>query len=181
MFMQAVGVMQKGIKKWGVDPSEQVASSSNPFVFEHQEVLEAAKDYLKVYIEEEVQKIINDKQILVFTNRMKSPFVRACEDEEMHLEELTSYIERMIGAKLTEYEQAFVTYTFYNEVEEKILKRVIHLMLFHVEGKDTFQMYWFFKKVRLLLKEGEEILYTDLQEMYAAYTSKKVWQYHLEN
>ena len=178
MFIQAVKVMYKGIRRWEEKNIKTEDSSDNPFIFDHQEVLDVANDYLKTYIEEEVQKIINDKQILIFTNRMDRPFIRECKQREDQLEELIAYIECMIGQEMNAYERAYMSYVFYNEVEDNILREVICITFFHSIALNKFRMYWFFKKIGMLLKEGQEILYTDLQEIYAAYDSKKIWKYH---
>ena len=147
---------------------ERAAFNPNPFTAEHEQVLSAIRGYLKVYIEEVVEKVIHDQQMLIFTNGIDRPFVRECEKQEKQLEQLITVAEREIEHTLTEYEKAFLTYAFYNEVEDTILRRVWQLNFFNV------------KKLCILLQAGQEILYTDLQEIYAAYDSRKIWKYHLE-
>lgn len=180
MFIQVVKVMHKGIKLWEDKNADVEESLNNPFNLDYQVILDVANDYLKTYIEEEVQKIINDKQVLIFTNRMDRPFIRECKQKENQLEELVAYIECAGGKNLTVYERAFIIYHFYNEIEDAILKEVIRITFFCSIADDKLSRYWFFKKVGILLKGGQEILYTDLQEMYAAYDSKKIWQYHTQ-
>ena len=156
MLIQAGGLLKICIAKLKrVLREERAAFNPNPFTAEHEQVLSAIREYLKVYIEEEVEKVIHDQQMLIFTNGIDRPFVRECEKRE---------IERT----LTEYEKAFLTYAFYNEVEDTILRRVWQLNFFNV------------KKLCILLQAGQEILYTDLQEIYAAYDTRKIWKYHLE-
>lgn len=168
MLIQSVQFLRTSITKWQPSLSEDLKTSNNPFAADYQGLLASAKDYLKSYIEQEVQKVINDKQMLVFTNNIDRPFVRECEQQEVQLEQLIKTLTCTIGKPLTEYEKAFITYTFYNDIEEMILKRVWQLNFFNS------------KKLTIILKAGQEILYTDLQELYAAYDTKKIWQYHSE-
>ena len=53
MLVEAVLMLQKAFMKWGEEFFKEEELRDNPFVFEHQAVLDAANDYLKTYIEEE--------------------------------------------------------------------------------------------------------------------------------
>lgn len=146
---------------------EQVYGTSNPFIKEYDDILWAINVYLKAYIEEEVKQVRQDRQVLIFTHDVGRPFVRKCEKQEKQLQKLLFVAQDQLKRTLTEYEKAFLTYMFYNQIEDIILERVWERHFFNI------------KKLCILFQEGQEILYTDLQEINAAYDSKMIWDYHL--
>lgn len=180
MLVDAMLMLKKAFIKWGEEFFKEEELRDNPFVFEHQAVLDAASDYLKTYIEEEIEKIIHDRQVLIFTNSKDMPFAREDEQKNIHLEEMLTYIERKISQSLTEYEKAYLTYIFYNDTEQSIINGALYATFLKGVTYKEWDMYLFLQKIGLLLKEGQEILFTDLQELCAAYTWRKIWQYHME-
>nr|WP_307990315.1 hypothetical protein [uncultured Niameybacter sp.] len=180
MLVDAVLMLKKVFIKWGEEFFKEEELRDNPFVFEHQAVLDAASDYLKTYIEKEIEKVIHDRQVLIFTNSKDMPFAREDEQKNIHLEEMLTYIEQEISQPLTEYEKAYLTYIFYNDTEQSIINGALYATFLKGVTYKEWDMYLFLHKIGLLLKEGQEILFTDLQELCAAYTWRKIWQYHME-
>ncbi|MEG0086127.1 MAG: hypothetical protein RR817_06595, partial [Niameybacter sp.] len=152
----------------------------NPFVFDHEEVLEVARDYLMTYMEEEIEKVIHDQQLLVFTYHTKMPFAREDDKKAFHLKELLYYVQKSIGMKVTDYEKAYLSFIFYNDIEDAIMRSVLRRTLFKAMPYSEWKIYMMFRKLETVLKVGETIVMTDLQELYDAYTCKKVWQYHMQ-
>lgn len=169
MLMLVGSLLKRYLTKWhDTLKEEQVNVTSNPFIEEYDYVLSAISIYLKEYIEEEVKQVRQDRQVLIFTHDVGRPFVRKCEKQEKQLQQLLFVAENQLKHTLTEYEKAFLTYMFYNQIEDIILEQVWETHFFNI------------KKLCILFQEGQEILYTDLQEINAAYDSRKIWDYHLE-
>ena len=162
-------LLKRYLVKWhALLKEEQVYGTSNPFIKEYDNILCAINVYLKAYIEEEVKQVRQDRQVLIFTHDVGRPFVRKCDKQEKQLQKMLFVAESQLKHTLTEYEKAFLTYMFYNQIEDIILERVWEKHFFNI------------KKLCILFQEGQEILYTDLQEINAAYDSKTIWNYHLE-
>ena len=147
---------------------EPVYEDANPFMKGYDDLIRTISFDLKGYIEEEVNQVKQDRQLLIFTHNVNRPFVRKSDKQEKQLKHLLGVAENQIRRTLTDYEKAFLTYIFYNQIEDIILERVWEKHFFNI------------KKLCILFQEGQEILYTDLQEINAAYDSKTIWNYHLE-
>lgn len=180
MFIEVVLILKKPWVKWG-EAFFKEEQHNNPFVFENEELLEVAKDYLTTYIEQETKKIVQDKQYLIFTNDKDMPFSREDDARTIHLQKLLTYVEQKKYGCLTDYERAYLTYLFYNDIENNIMNRVLGTICLKGVLYKKWDMYILLRKIELLLKAGQEILFTELQEICTTYTWLKIWQSYKES
>lgn len=179
MLKEVLGFWQKQFIEWKTEFFSEPTPQNNPFAFEHEEVLQVASSYLMSYMEEEIDKVLYERQALIFTNNSKMPFKREDEEKVIYLKALLHFIETHLEMTLDEYEVAYLTYIFYNDVEEAIMHSILYHTLFNTIPYTEWNMYIVFEKLGTLLQAGQEIFISDLQELYAAYSCKKIWQYHM--
>lgn len=179
MLKEVLGFWQKQFIEWKTGFFSEPTPQNNPFAFEHEEVLQIASSYLMSYMEEEIDKVLYERQALIFTNNSKMPFKREDEEKVIHLKALLHFIETHLEMTLDEYEVAYLTYIFYNDVEEAIMHSILYRTLFNTIPYTEWNVYIVFEKLGTLLQAGQEIFISDLQELYAAYSCKKIWQYHM--
>lgn len=179
MLKNILKFWQKQFVEWKEEFFSEPIPQGNPFACECEVVLERASDYLISYMEEEISKVLYEKQALIFTNNSDMPFKREDEEKASHLKDLLHFIENNIERTLDEYEAAYLTYIFYNDVEEAIMRSILYRTLFKTVPYTDWNMYIIVQKLGAILQSGQEILISDLQELYAAYSCKKIWQYHM--
>ena len=59
------------------------------------------------------------------------------------------------------------------------MRSILYRTLFKTVPYTDWNMYIIVQKLGAILQSGQEILISDLQELYAAYSCKKIWQYHM--
>lgn len=180
MWLQLLKTFNRYQGQWMTLLQGEESITNNPFAFNNTVLWEKADTFLKRYIEIESNKIVEGKRTLVFTHCKEVLFTRYNVDLQAVLVELITYLEDTCQEKVTAIDKAFLEWKIYNEVEEAISYRAIKEGFMKQSMLPILDYYFFVKKMRLLLEVGSTIVFTDLEELYAAYDYKYIWKYNYE-
>lgn len=180
MLIQVATLFGKYQQEWRRMWFKEVEEKENPFVFNNMKLWEKATIFLQAYIDNEVEKIVKGKRLLLFTNRGDLLFARVDVDTEEVLRGLITYLQEVWGESVSDVDCAFFACKLYNEVEEQIVREAIDQVFVKESSMKNIRRYLFKKKMEMLLEVGKEVVFTELEERYAAYDYKTVWQYHYE-
>ncbi|MGL4799851.1 MAG: hypothetical protein ACRCWY_10730 [Cellulosilyticaceae bacterium] len=178
MFIQLANLFHKHHDEWGYRLFGEVVERENPFAFDNASLWDKAQVFLQRYIEREIESVVEGKRMVVFTNRDDLLFTRINENTEQVLEMLVSYLQDECQEEVTVIDRAFLECKLYNEVEELIITGAIQKVFIKSYHVGSIQYFLFARKMKMLLEAGKEVVFTELEELYAAYHYKTVWQYH---
>ncbi len=180
MFVEIGKTTIGRIEDWGKRIFGETEEKNNPYAFSNAKLWEKAIDYLEVYIEDEVNTMLQQEKVLVYTNNEKLPFKRMTYQQECSLQTLYETLEKDLGEHLTAKDEAYIACKFYNDIEQEIVEKV----LLKIAGKNDKIMSLSYKlfilKMKHILKEGQEVSLEYLKELYHTYTGTILWKYHYE-
>lgn len=166
MFLEVIKLVCMHIEQWGLELFGEEEDVHNPFAFNNYLLWDKAKQYLYDYIEQEIDKMFEDDQVLIFVNRKDEPFKRVNGGNEQALEQIISQLEADFNQPMTDIDRAYLSCRFYNDVEQMIVEQAIVRKFVRNVKSYRIALYFFAKKTGIMVQQGKEVLFSELEELY---------------
>lgn len=163
MFIQVFNKIYTYIQEIQNKNEVYTEKSQNPFTFSNFKLWEQAESYISTYIKEEVDKLVEGRQEVIYTNRETMIFSRVNTEIDQVLEGLVYFLNKHDEMEVSICDRAYLECKLYNDIEEEIIAQAIQKTFIKKDKWMGLDYYLFTKRLKYVVNQGERVILTELQ------------------